>query len=224
MKKIVLAIDGPAASGKSTTAKLTAKALNYIHIDTGAMYRTLTLKAINDGIDLNSEDQVYKSVKDCKVTFSKDNNVTRVFLDCVDVTEKIRNSNVTNNVSLVSSYKSVREKMVEEQRRLAKDGGVVLEGRDIGTVVVPDAELKIFMVATIEQRVKRRQKELVENGTMIEADKLVFEIMDRDEKDSKRKESPLRKADDAIILDTSDLTIDEQVDFIVNKALKLINK
>ncbi|MBU2636159.1 MAG: (d)CMP kinase, partial [Bacteroidetes bacterium] len=140
-----------------------------------------------------------------------------------NVTEAIRNREVTRNVSAVSSYKKVRQLMVNEQRRLSEGGGVVLEGRDIGTVVVPNADLKIFMVASVEERVKRRQKELAEKGTNVDYDKLVKDIIDRDTKDSKRTESPLRKADDAIILDTSNLTINQQVDFIVDKALEIIN-
>lgn len=223
MKKIVIAIDGPAGSGKSTTAKLTAEKLNYLHLDTGAMYRTLTLKIINDKIDVDDEELVYESVKDSNVTFNKEGSVTKVLLDGNDVTEAIRNSEVTNNVSAISSYKKVRDKLVEEQRRMCEDGGVVLEGRDIGTVVAPNADLKIYMIADIEERVKRRQKEFVGKGTNIEYEKLVSDIIERDNKDSKRKESPLRKADDAVVLDTSNLTIDEQVDFIVKKALELIN-
>lgn len=223
MKKIVIAIDGPAASGKSTTAKLTAEKLNYLHIDTGAMYRALTLKVIENNVDPEDEASVYDTVKNCVIEFGRNKNTTSVFLDSKNVTEAIRNREVTRNVSAVSSYKKVRQLMVNEQRRLSEGGGVVLEGRDIGTVVVPNADLKIFMVASVEERVKRRQKELAEKGTNVDYDKLVKDIIDRDTKDSKRTESPLRKADDAIILDTSNLTINQQVDFIVDKALEIIN-
>ncbi|MDI6778839.1 MAG: (d)CMP kinase [Bacteroidota bacterium] len=223
LKKIVIAIDGPAASGKSTTAKLTAEKLNYLHIDTGAMYRALTLKVIENNVNPEDETSVYDTVKNCVIEFDRNKNAMLVFLDGKNVTEAIRNREVTRNVSAVSSYKKVRQLMVNEQRRLSEGGGVVLEGRDIGTVVIPNADLKIFMVASVEERVKRRQKELAEKGTNVDYDKLVKDIIDRDTKDSKRTESPLRKADDAIILDTSNLTINQQVDFIVDKALEIIN-
>ncbi len=223
MKKIVIAIDGPAASGKSTTAKLTAEKLNYLHIDTGAMYRALTLKVLEYNVDPEDEASVYDTVKNCVIEFNRNKNTVSVFLDGKNVTDAIRSREVTKNVSAVSSYKKVRQLMVCEQRRLSEGGGVVLEGRDIGTVVVPDADLKIFMVASVDERVKRRQKELAESGTNVDYDKLVKDIIDRDTKDSKRAESPLRKADDALILDTSNLTINQQVDYIVDKALEIIN-
>lgn len=222
MKKIVIAIDGPAAAGKSTTAKLVAEKLNYLHIDTGAMYRALTYKILRDGIDPENEAAVVEALKDSKVDLKKEKNEIKVFLDDEDVSKYLRSAEVTNAVSAVSSYKQVRDMMVELQRRISSEGGVVLEGRDIGTVVIPDADLKIFMIAGIETRAKRRQKELAEKGLMIDYNKIVNEIIERDNKDSKRKESPLRKADDAIVLDTSNLSIEEQVNFIVNKALEII--
>lgn len=223
MKKIIIAIDGPAAAGKSTTAKLTAEKLNYLHVDTGAMYRALTLKVIEEKIDPENEELVCRVIKDCKVRLEKTDSGNQVFLDGKNVTDTIRSREVTRNVSAISSYASVRKLMVEEQRKLCKQGGVVLEGRDIGTVVVPKAELKIFMVASIEERVRRRQKELADKGTNIDYEKLVNEIIERDAKDSKRTESPLRKAEDAIILDTSNLTINQQVEFIVAKASEIID-
>lgn len=224
MKQIVIAIDGPAASGKSTTAKLTAEKLNYIHVDTGAMYRALTLKIIKDNIDPEDEKSVYNAIRDCKIEFERKNRVTKVLLNGKDVTETIRNKEVTSAVSAISSYKRVRDLMVAQQRRMCTDGGVVLEGRDIGTVVVPNADLKIFMIASIEERAKRRQKELAEKGTTADFADLIKDINERDAKDSNRTESPLKKADDGIILDTSNLTINQQVDFIVNKALEIIKK
>jgi cytidylate kinase len=222
LKKIIIAIDGPAAAGKSTTAKLTAEKLNYLHVDTGAMYRALTLKVIEEQIDSENEELVCSVIKDCKIKLEKTDFGNQVFLDGRNITETIRSREVTRNVSAISSYASVRKLMVEEQRKLCKQGGVVLEGRDIGTVVVPKAELKIFMVASIEERVRRRQKELADKGTNIDYEKLVNEIIERDAKDSKRTESPLRKAEDAIILDTSNLTINQQVEFIVAKASEII--
>jgi len=223
LKKIIIAIDGPAAAGKSTTAKLTAEKLNYLHVDTGAMYRALTLKVIEEKINPENEELVCGVIKDCKIKLEKTDSGNQVFLDGRNITETIRSREVTRNVSAISSYASVRKLMVEEQRKLCKQGGVVLEGRDIGTVVVPKAELKIFMVASIEERVRRRQKELADKGTNIDYEKLVNEIIERDAKDSKRTESPLRKAEDAIILDTSNLTINQQVEFIVAKASEIID-
>jgi cytidylate kinase len=223
LKKIIIAIDGPAAAGKSTTAKLTAEKLNYLHVDTGAMYRALTLKVIEEKIDPENEELVCRVIKDCKIKLEKTDSDNQVFLDGRNVTEAIRSRDVTRNVSAISSYASVRKLMVEEQRKLCKQGGVVLEGRDIGTVVVPKAELKIFMVASIEERVRRRQKELADKGTNIDYEKLVNEIIERDAKDSKRTESQLRKAEDAIILDTSNLTVNQQVEFIVAKASEIID-
>jgi CMP/dCMP kinase len=223
LKKIIIAIDGPAAAGKSTTAKLTAEKLNYLHVDTGAMYRALTLKVIEEKIDPENEELVCRVIKECKIKLEKTDSGNQFFLDGTNVTDTIRSREVTRNVSAISSYAGVRKLMVEEQRKLSKQGGVVLEGRDIGTVVVPKAELKIFMVASIEERVRRRQKELADKGTNIDYEKLVNEIIERDAKDSKRTESPLRKAEDAIILDTSNLSINQQVDFIVAKALEIIN-
>ncbi|MDI6803198.1 MAG: (d)CMP kinase [Bacteroidota bacterium] len=221
---MVIAIDGPAASGKSTTAKFTAERLNYIHVDTGAMYRAVTLKIIKDNIDPEDEASVYNAISDCKIEFERKNEVTKVLLNGKDVTETIRNKEVTSAVSAISSYKRVRDLMVTQQRRMCTDGGVVLEGRDIGTVVVPNADLKIFMIACIEERARRRQKELAEKGTTADFEVLIKDINERDAKDSNRTESPLKKADDGIILDTSNLTINQQVDFIVNKALEIIKK
>lgn len=224
MKQIVIAIDGPAASGKSTTAKLTAEKLKYLHVDTGAMYRALTLKIIQDNIDPEDEKSVYDAIRDCIIEFERKNKVTKVLLNGNDVTETIRNKEVTSAVSAISSYKRVRDLMVAQQRRMCADGGVVLEGRDIGTVVVPNADLKIFMIASIEERAKRRQNELAEKGNTADFEDLIKDINERDTKDSNRTESPLKKADDGIILDTSNLTINQQVDFIVNKALEIIKK
>ncbi len=224
MKQIVIAIDGPAASGKSTTAKLTAERLKYLHVDTGAMYRALTLKIIQNNIDPEDEKSVYDAIRDCKIEFERKNKVTKVLLNGNDVTETIRNKEVTSAVSAISSYKRVRDLMVAQQRRMCADGGVVLEGRDIGTVVVPNADLKIFMIASIEERAKRRQNELAEKGNTADFEDLIKDINERDTKDSNRTESPLKKADDGIILDTSNLTINQQVDFIVNKALEIIKK
>ena len=223
-KKISIAIDGPAASGKSTTAKLVAKKLNYLHIDTGAMYRAITLKALRETIDAADEGQIVALAQRCRIQLEPEENGNRLFLDGKDSTNDIRLPRVTSMVSLVSSYQGVREILVREQRLMSAGGGVVLEGRDIGTVVLPDAELKIFMIADVVERARRRKKQLALAGIDADEKNLVRDIEERDKKDSTRHMSPLQKASDAIELDTSNLTIEEQVDFIVAKAQSIINR
>ncbi|MEN3038213.1 MAG: (d)CMP kinase [Candidatus Kryptonium sp.] len=224
MKKIIIAIDGPAGSGKSTTARLVAQKLGYIYIDTGAMYRALTLKVINSGIDPNDEKSVAELAENMKIELLYENGNLKVILDGNDVSEKIRTPEVTSLVSIVSAHPKVREVMVKKQQELGKDGGVVMDGRDIGTVVFPNAQLKIFMTADIKERAKRRQKELEAQGFKVDLEKLIYEIEERDKFDSSREVGPLKKADDAIEIDTTNLTIDEQVDFVLKKAYELINQ
>ncbi len=223
-KKIAIAIDGPAASGKSTTAKLVAHKLGYLHIDTGAMYRAITLKALDKKIDLNNKNEIVHIAQTSTVRLEVEDGTTKVFLDGADVTKQIRTQLVNRSVSTVSSYKGVRDVMVQEQKKMAANGGVVLEGRDIGTVVLPKAELKIFMVASVEERARRRKNDLALVGIETHQDDLVKEIVARDQKDSTREASPLRKAPDAIELDTSHLTIEEQVDFILKRAKEIIRE
>ncbi len=219
--KLIIAIDGPAASGKSTTAKCVAAKLGYLHIDTGAMYRAITLKILRSGVEEFYSKRIASLVDSTRIELRPADGSLTVILDGMDVTEEIRSPEVTAAVSSVSTIRNVRRAMVNEQRRIGKVGGVVLEGRDIGTVVFPDADLKIYMIASIEARALRRQHELAAKGISTDLDALKAEIRRRDEKDSSRDESPLRKAEDAIELDTSDLTIDEQVEFIVTRALTL---
>jgi cytidylate kinase len=216
LKHFAIAIDGPAASGKSTTARLVAEGLKLLHIDTGAMYRAVTLKVLDEQIDISDQAAVEEIAHSCRIGLQSNREGNRVFLDGVDVTGRIRLPQVTNAVSAVSSYPGVREVMVREQRRMAEHTDVVLEGRDIGTVVLQDADLKIFMVANVHERARRRKKDLAENG--IDADELAQEIELRDMKDSTRKASPLMKAADAIELDTSGLTVEQQVQFIIDRA------
>jgi cytidylate kinase len=223
-KKIRIAIDGPAASGKSTTARLVAKKLGYLHIDTGSMYRAITLKALRETIDASDEQQIVALAQRCRVELEPSELGNRLFLDGKDSTNDIRLPRVTSMVSLVSSYQGVRDILVREQRRMSAAGGVVLEGRDIGTVVLPDAEVKIFMIADVGERARRRKKQLALAGIDADEKKLVRDIEERDKKDSTRHMSPLQKASDAIELDTSNLTIDEQVDFIFTKAQSIINR
>jgi cytidylate kinase len=217
-KKLVIAIDGPAASGKSTTAKLVAARLGYLHIDTGAMYRAVTLKLLRNGLAGFYSKRIATVVNETQIELRHKNSTLHVYLDGEDVTETIRTPDVTAAVSSVSSIREVRDAMVHAQRRMGREGGVVLEGRDIGTVVFPDADLKIFMVAGMDARAMRRRRELLQQGVETSLEEIKEEIRLRDEKDSTREESPLRKADDAIVLDTSDMTIEEQVEFIVQKA------
>ena len=223
-KKITIAIDGPAASGKSTTAKLVAHKLGYLHIDTGAMYRALTLKALDENIDLSDKKEIVHLSQISTIQLEVKDGTTKVFLDGTEVTKRIRTQQVNRSVSTVSSYKGVREVMVQAQQKMAASGGVVLEGRDIGTVVLPKAELKIFMIASVEERARRRKNDLALVGIEAEQDDLVKEIDARDQKDSTREASPLRKAPDAIELDTSNLTIEEQVDFILGRAKEIIQE
>jgi cytidylate kinase len=218
MRKITIAIDGPAASGKSTVAKEVAKALNYIYIDSGAMYRALTLKALRSNIDVKDEASLVEMTKVSKITLDG----IHIYLDDEDVSEAIRSIDVTNNVSAVSSYEGVREEMVNLQKEYGKKGGIVMDGRDIGTTVFPNAELKIFQIASVEERANRRYKENMRKGIACDLNTLKEEIKVRDFKDSTRSVSPLRKASDAIELDTSNLEPKEVVDKIIELARKII--
>lgn len=212
MKKMNIAIDGPASAGKSTIAKKVAEKLGYIYLDTGAMYRTLTYAALSNGSNLHDEEALHRLLQGIRITFSTaENEMQRVFLNEEDVTESIRSEQVTQNVSLVSSFAKVREEMVARQKSIARSGGVVMDGRDIGTVVLPDAEVKIFMTATAEERALRRYKENMAKGMTTSLEELTEDMKRRDHLDSTRTISPLKKADDAIVLDSTHLEIDEVV-------------
>lgn len=223
-KKITIAIDGPAASGKTTTAKLVAQKLGYLHIDTGAMYRAVTLGVLDKKLDVNDREKVVQLAQTSIIHLEEKNGCVKVFLNDEDVSLRIRMPVVNRTVSTVSSYAGVREVMVREQRRIASQGGVVLEGRDIGTVVLPQAELKIFMVASVDERARRRMKELAQTGIEAKFEEMKNEIESRDQKDSTRETSPLKKANDAIVLDTSTMTIEEQAQFILARARKIIQQ
>lgn len=218
MEQFHVAIDGPAGSGKSTISSLIANKLKWTHIDTGAMYRAVTLKALNDNLDLNDENS-YRFLENTIITYDNET----ILLNGLDVTKDIRSKAVTDNVSLVSSFAYVRDKMVFIQREAAKGKKVIMDGRDIGTVVLKNADLKVFLTANIEERAKRRISEFKINGTNnMEAkiQKVIEDIKTRDKKDSTRVESPLKRAEDAIELDTTNLSIDE----VVNKIINLIEK
>lgn len=205
-----VAIDGPAGSGKSTISKLIAEKLNITHIDTGAMYRAVTFEALRLGVDLEQESS-YRFLETTKISYH-DNDI---YINERNVTDEIRSKGVTDNVSLVSSFPYVRKKMVEIQKIAASHGHVIMDGRDIGTVVIPHASLKIFLTAHVEERAKRRLLEKEKKGQKENFENLVQEISLRDKKDSSRVESPLKKADDAIEIDTTNLTIDQVVEKII---------
>ena len=212
MKKMNIAIDGPASAGKSTIAKKVAEQLGYIYLDTGAMYRMLTYAALSNEVDLQDEEALHTLLKGIRITFSTaENEMQRVFLNDEDVTDSIRSEEVTQNVSLVSSFAKVREEMVARQKSIARSGGVVMDGRDIGTVVLPDAEVKSFMTATAEERALRRYKENIAKGMTTSLEELTEDMKRRDHLDSTRSVSPLKKAEDAIVLDSTHLEIDEVV-------------
>lgn len=216
MKKIRIAIDGPAAAGKSTVAKIIAEKLSYIYIDTGAMYRSLTYKALKNHVDLNNENALEDLLLKTDIKLVASESGQLVFVDGINVTNQIRESEVTNSVSIVSKYRPVREEMVRRQKDFAKDGGIVMDGRDIGTHVIPNAELKIFLLASVEERAERRHAENISKGFPSDINKLQEEIELRDKLDSEREVAPLRKAADAIELDTTSLNISEVVDKIMH--------
>ena len=217
---MIVAIDGPAASGKSTTAKMVAKKLKMTYLDTGAMYRAVTLALLRSNTDLDDYDSVCQVVDELELDIYDQGSKTVVRLDGEDVSQAIRSMQVTENVSTVSTVKYVREAMVEIQRNIGKKTNCVVEGRDIGTVVFPDAEFKIFMVADVKMRAERRLKELHEMGENRSLQEVMTDLKRRDEKDSTRSHSPLQKADEAIEIDTSMLSIDQQVEKIINLVRK----
>ena len=220
----IVAIDGTAASGKSTTARKVAEHFHYRYIDTGAMYRAVTLKALRRGVDVTDLEALTALVKETDVDVQERSGSVRVYLDKVDVTEQIRSPEVTRNVSAVSEVKAVREALVEKQRALGSSGSVVVEGRDIGTVVFPRAAVKVFMDADVRERARRRGCEYEEQGIRSEATDVENAIQERDRWDSSRVHSPLRKAADAQIIDTTRLTVEEQVAVIIEKVERFLKK
>lgn len=214
MKKIVVAIDGPAGAGKSTIAKLAAEKLGYAYIDTGAMYRSVAWKFLQTGKAFD-EDFISGLSKTMLIDFKPEAKINRVFVDGTEVTEAIRTPEVTAIVSRVAAIGEVREAMVDQQRRMGEAGGVLMDGRDIGTVVFPNAQLKIFLTASVEERARRRYAEMVAKGQQVDLQQLQADIAERDKQDSERAISPLRQAEDALLLDTSDMGISEVTDRIL---------
>ncbi|MFO8069805.1 MAG: (d)CMP kinase [Alkalibacterium sp.] len=219
-KTLTIAIDGPASSGKSTVAKRIASEMNLIYVDTGAMYRALTLEALQNNINIKDQKALVKLLEETEITFEPSENGQTVFSNGVDVTYEIRENNVTNTVSVVAAHPKVRQLMVKRQQAMALNHGVVMDGRDIGTVVLPDADLKIFLVASVKERAERRHKENIEKGIFSDLEQLKKDIAERDYKDTTRESSPLKQAEDGIRIDTTKMSIDE----VVNKIKSLIKE
>lgn len=220
MRKIIIAIDGYSACGKSTTAKEVAKVLGFRYIDSGAMYRAVTLYFLEHHISLTNPREVDKALAQIKISFQVNKKgKTETFLNGVIVEKEIRDMRVSEYVSQVSTLAPVRHALVEQQRRMGKERAIVMDGRDIGTVVFPDSELKLFLTADVLVRAFRRQKELLDRDEMIDIDTIVENLLKRDEIDSTRQESPLRKATDAIEIDTTYITIGEEVEEVIRLAL-----
>ena len=223
-KEIQIAIDGPASSGKSTVAKIIAKDLGYTYLDTGAMYRAATYLALQNNLQEEAVEELIALLDAYPVSFGRSEAGEQlVFVGDVDVTHAIRENDVTNNVSWVAAIPSIREKLVELQRLIAQAGGIVMDGRDIGTVVLPDAQLKIFLVASVDERAERRYKENLSKGIETDLKTLKEEIAARDYKDSHREVSPLRPAEDAIHFDTTGVSIEGVVQFIEEKVAKILD-
>ncbi|ANQ49116.1 (d)CMP kinase [Flammeovirga sp. MY04] len=222
MKKIIIALDGHAGCGKSTTAKAVAKSLNYVFIDTGAMYRAVTYYFLENEVDFADPTEVKKALNEIslKFVFNPEKGLGEIHLNNKNVEPFIRNMDITSRVSDVAAIKEVRVFCVREQQKMGEDKGIVMDGRDIGTVVFPTAELKVFMTADVKVRAKRRLKEMESKGVSTNLSDVIADIENRDHLDSTRKESPLKKADDAVVVDTSGLTIQEQVDSILKLAKK----
>lgn len=212
----MIAIDGPASAGKSTVAKILAKDLGYVYCDTGAMYRALTYQALQMQIDPTDEQALVSLLKKMELSFEPSEKKQKVFVNHVEVTEAIRQPDVTNLVSVVAAHSEVRKELVKRQKKIAEQGQIVMDGRDIGTAVLPHAEVKIFLVASVDERADRRYKENLSNGVNTPLDTLKQEIAERDYKDSHRTVSPLRQAEDAILVDTTGLGIEQVVQKIKN--------
>lgn len=220
MKKIQVAIDGPASAGKSTVAKIVAKKLHFIYCDTGAMYRSVTFAALKNQVKLDDDQALKELLKTIQIRFVPAEPEQRVFVNDEEVTQAIRTPEITNNVSLVSAQPSVRAELTKRQQEIAEAGGIVMDGRDIGTTVLPNAEVKIFLVASVHERAVRRFKENQTKGIDTPLDVLEKEIEERDYKDSHREISPLTQAKDAVLVDTTSLTIDQ----VVDKILEIIDQ
>ena len=225
MKKINIAIDGYSACGKSSTAKRVAQRLGYIYIDSGAMYRAVTLYLLQHLIDIDNLEGIAQALPQIQIDFRKAGEVFHTFLNGVDVEQEIRQPAVAAQVSEVAAMSNVRRMLVEQQQKMAAQKGVVMEGRDIGSVVMPDAELKFFMTADVDVRTKRRQDELLKkSGKLFPLEELKANLQHRDRIDSTREDSPLTRVPDAIEIDTTHITLEEQIQLICDKAMALIKQ
>jgi len=217
MKKKIIAIDGPAGAGKSTVAQIVAQRLHYTYIDTGAMYRGIAWKVLQDGIAVDDTKAIINLAKTIQITLTYADGQSKVFVNTDDVTSAIRTPEVSQMVPEIAQFAAVREAMVDLQREMAQCGGVVMDGRDIGTYVLPNADIKVYLTASIEERAERRFKELTDKGFSVRLAELTRDIAARDKKDSEREFSPLLQAVDAVLLDTTQLSIEQAV----NKILEL---
>ena len=224
-KKIIIAIDGLSGCGKSSTAKLLAKEMNYKYLDSGAMYRAVTLYIIENSIDYKNLKKLKNILDEIRLEFIKENTSDsyQIFLNNKNVEKKIRSKKVSELVSEISKISIIRKKLVKMQRTIGDNKGIVMEGRDIATVVFPDAELKIFMQADINVRAKRRLKEFKKIGKKISLKEVKLNLLERDNKDSSRKDSPLKITSDSLILDTTSISLKDQIEFIKKEAKKIIN-
>ena len=209
-----IAVDGPAGAGKSTIAKRIAKELNFIYVDTGAMYRAMSIYFLDNGVNPMEEDKITKACDNINIQIVYKDDAQQVILNGENVTGRLRMEEVGKMASKISVYNAVRTKLVDLQRKLAEDNDVIMDGRDIGTVVLPDATLKIYLTASVSARAKRRYDELVEKGENPDFDSIAADIKERDDRDMNREISPLKQAEDAVLVDSSDMTIDEVVNAI----------
>lgn len=210
-----VAIDGPAGAGKSTIAKLVAKEKGYVYVDTGAMYRGLAIHFLENGIEAEEKEKIAEACKDADVTIRYEDGQQQVYLNGKNITTKLREEAVGNMASKSSAIPEVRAKLLELQRELARKEDVIMDGRDIGTCVLPDADVKVFLTASVETRAKRRYDELVEKGVACDLEEIARDIAERDERDSTREIAPLKQAEDAVLVDSSHMTIEEVVAAIV---------
>ncbi len=211
MKKLIIAIDGPAASGKSSTARRLAESLGYLYIDSGAMYRACALEACRLGISLDDHSSLKGMIGSIDIDLKQSETGNRVLVNESDVTDLIREEKISRLASDISAIGFVRERMVELQRKIGENGGVVMDGRDIGTVVFPHADVKFFMIANVEERAKRRYQELIDKGCSADLTSVLADLKQRDENDTNRAIAPLKPAHDSILIDTTKLTLDDQV-------------
>jgi len=223
MRKLIIAIDGPVGSGKSTVARRVAELLGYVYIDTGAMYRALALKAQRNGIALDAEDRLARMAGEMHIDLRSEGGAQKIFLDGLDVTSTIRTPEVAQASSKIAMIPGVRRVLVAEQRRAGQLGGVVMEGRDIGTIVFPDADLKIYLTASVEVRAERRWREHQQKGDTVDLARTIEEVRERDRRDVEREHSPLTRAPDAVLLDSTAMDAEESASLIVLLANEKTN-